>query len=222
MFNEVRDITHPISSDLAGFPGDAPFSREHTCRIADGDVYDLSRITLSSHCGTHLDAPSHLFLGGRTIDSYPACDMIMAAMVVEVDDPVSVKPESVYLAEKIFTEVSGHDCIFPRGGALLFKTRNSLCLGRQPDGHSDPVFISDEAALACVELGLRLVGIDSLSADRITCENLPVHKILLSAGVLILEDTMLSLVPGGLYTLICLPMLIMRAEASPVRAILVR
>lgn len=222
MFKDVHDITHPLSPDLIGFPGDAPFSLEHTCRIEDGDGYDLSRMTLCTHCGTHLDAPSHLFMGGRTIDSYPALDMIMSAWVVAVDDPVSVKPESIYSAEKNLAEMSEHDIGSPSGGALLFKTRNSLSIGETPESHSASVFISEEAAIACVELGLKLVGIDSLSVDRITSEDLPVHRSLLSAGILILENAQLSLVPEGRYMLICLPMLIKGGEASPVRAILVR
>jgi arylformamidase len=86
----------------------------------------------------------------------------------------------------------------------------------------DYVFLSSDAAELCVSYGLGLVGIDYLSVDRFEDESLPVHHILLERDVLILEGLDLCSVPQGRYLLICLPLSIENAEASPVRAVLVR
>ncbi|MFA6373307.1 MAG: hypothetical protein WCW68_11835, partial [Methanothrix sp.] len=71
-------------------------------------------------------------------------------------------------------------------------------------------------------MGVSLVGIDYLSVDKYGDDSLPVHGTLLENDVLILEGIDLAAVPSGRYSLICLPLSIKDAEASPVRAILVR
>jgi arylformamidase len=86
----------------------------------------------------------------------------------------------------------------------------------------DFVSLSPEAASSCVSRGTGLMGIDYLSMDRFEDVSLPVHHILLENDVLILEGLDLSQVAAGRYLLICLPLSIENAEASPVRAVLVR
>ena len=81
--------------------------------------------------------------------------------------------------------------------------------------------LSQEAARICAAAKAGLVGIDCLSVDGYESA-LPVHRILLNSDVLILEGIDLSAVPAGRYTLICLPLSLGGAEASPVRAVLVR
>jgi arylformamidase len=110
-----------------------------------------------------------------------------------------------------------------KGQALLFKTDNSRrSLMHEASFNQDYVFLSSDAARFCVSRGLGLVGIDYLSVDCFEDESLPVHRILLESDVLILEGLDLSRAPSGQYLLICLPLSIENAEASPVRAVLLR
>lgn len=92
----------------------------------------------------------------------------------------------------------------------------------EPTFTRDYVSLSSEAASYCVSRGMGLVGLDYLSLDRFEDESLPVHHILLKNDILILEGLDLSQVDAGRYLLICLPLRIENAEASPVRAVLMR
>ena len=92
----------------------------------------------------------------------------------------------------------------------------------QVDFREDFISLSVQAAQICVARGVRLVGIDYLSVDKYGDDSLPVHRTLLESDILILEGIDLAAVPCGRYTLICLPLRIEGAEASPVRAVLAR
>lgn len=92
----------------------------------------------------------------------------------------------------------------------------------QPAFSREYVSLSLQAARLCVAQGLGLVGIDYISVDRFEDDSLPVHRMLLDNDVIILEGLDLVSVPAGRYQLICLPLKIEDAEASPVRAVLVR
>ena len=86
----------------------------------------------------------------------------------------------------------------------------------------DGVHVSVAAAELCAEKGVRLVGIDYFTVDAYADKSFAVHRALLGAEVLILETINLRGVPPGRYTLICLPLRLSGAEASPVRAVLLR
>lgn len=108
-----------------------------------------------------------------------------------------------------------------RGDALLFKTTNSTSgLSRNGIFSEKFVYLSEEAADVCVNLGAGLVGIDYISIDRYGDEMAPVHHRLLKEGILVLEGINLMDVPSGDYTLLCPPLKMKGAEASPVRALL--
>lgn len=209
-FKEFYDISVPLNRAPI-YPGDRPFSQEWMERMDRGDGYNLSALSLGSHAGTHLDFPAHLLEGGKGQNDYPPERFIMPAEVVCVSEDGPVLP----------------DCL-PKSGiesgqAVLFKTGNSRRgLMHQASFSEDFVSLSAQAARLCVACGVRLVGIDYLSVDKCGDDSLPVHRILLENDILILEGIDLEAVPCGRYTLICLPMRIEGAEASPVRTVLIR
>jgi arylformamidase len=208
---EIYDISILMGKEDVCYPGDAPYSREEISSIQKGASYNLSTLTLSAHTGTHIDAPAHFRKGAKTIDRYPAGYFLIPAHVVEVDDEESIKPNSLKSLE------------IERDEALLFKTFNSnsglSCSGSFSEKY---VYMSETAAHLCVDLKVRLVGIDYLSIDRYSDDTAPVHRILLRNDVLILEGIDLKSVPAGRYMLFCPPLKLMDGEASPVRALLLR
>ncbi|KMY68259.1 hypothetical protein AAU61_00665 [Desulfocarbo indianensis] len=203
------DISSELSPQTPVYPGDPAFERRPRCDTAAGHPFELSSLSLSAHAGAHLDAPRHFFEGARTIDGFPPESFFLAATVVAAAG-AAVTPEDLSQTP-------------PRpGGALLFRTRNSLAGWRpHPNYRKDYAYLSLAAARRCLELGAALVGIDYLSVDRHGDEAYPVHRLLLGAGRLILEGLDLSAAPPGDYGLICLPLKIRAGEASPVRALLV-
>jgi arylformamidase len=199
------DISRTLGLDDRAYPGDDPFMLNFISR-ADADGYTLSNVSSSVHCGTHLDAPSHFLPDGATIDQLPLerfdlqcavvdcgqADMVTAQMLVGIDLPI--------------------------GGAVLFRTRNRLL--PRSSYTPDHCAVSEDAAAALVTAGVSLVGIDYISVERGSNPDYPVHKLLLHADVLLLEDVDLRLVIPGTYRLRCYPLKIALAEAAPCRAVL--
>ena len=96
---------------------------------------------------------------------------------------------------------------------LLLKTRSSGVDGAH-------AFLTPEAARWLVGQGFRLLGIDGPSVDAEEDDSLPVHRILLDAGVVIVEGLDLHLVPAGVYTLICMPLKLKDCDGAPARVML--
>ncbi len=209
-FEEIYDISAPLNM-VPAYPGDLSFFREWTARLADGKDYSLSALALCSHAGTHLDFPSHLLKSGGAQDKYSLKRFIIPAKVVFVSGGGPVSPSSL----------QGYK--IDKGQALLFKTGNSKKrLMHQSAFSEESTYLSLELARLCVAEGVSLVGIDYLSVDKYGDDSLPVHRTLLENDILILEGIDLAAVPCGRYSLICLPLSVKDAEASPVRAVLLR
>jgi len=211
LFSEVHDISVVLGGGAITYPGDTPFRRTVLSRIEDGAPYELARLELSAHAGTHLDAPAHFEPGGRRIDAYAARDLILPAHVVDVED-----------AEAVLVDAIAGLPVVP-GDAVLFRTENSRC-GRCRDGVFSEryTYVAAETVHALVRQRAALVGIDYLSIDPPDDETYPSHHTALGAGVLVLEGIDLGEVAPGQYTLICLPLRVAGSEAAPARALLVR
>jgi len=209
-FKEVYDISVPLGLS-PGFPGDRAYTREWMARSCESEGYSLSAISLCSHSGTHLDFPVHILPAGKSQSSYSLSRFVIPADVISVSGPGPIPASSL------------GGIRITKGQALLFKTENSRRrLMNRPSFSRDYVFLSAEAARSCVSCKAGLVGIDYLSVDGFDDESLPVHRILLESDLLILEGLDLSRVSAGRYLLVCLPLSIEQAEASPVRAALMR
>jgi len=202
------DITPPMTSPSARYPGDPRFEREVLLSPGQGAGFELARLSMSAHCGAHLDAPAHFISGGRRLGDYGVGAFVLPALVVDILDPVHVTPR----------ELDGAG--LAKGQAILFRTQNSRSKqeGRVPLAKT--AHLSPAAAEWAVKRGAALVGLESLSVDADGDETYPVHRCLLGAGTLVLEGLDLTHAPAGRYTLLCLPLNIADAEASPVRAVL--
>ncbi len=204
-----RDISVLLGRESIDYPGDPPYVRERLASLAAGDPFELSALRLSAHCGTHLDAPAHLFERGPTIDTLPPERFILPAVVVDATGRPAVD-----VAALAGTELRP-------GEAVLFKTDNSLT-GTCRSGvfREDYVSLARDAAALLVERKVALVGLDAVSVDAFEDTGYPVHVSLLGNGVLVLEGIDLAGVDAGRYLLVCLPLRILGGEASPVRAVL--
>lgn len=204
----IYDITAPLSPSLPVYPGDPEVTITPVAQLQWGDVANVSRLVLSSHTGTHLDAPRHFFAEGLTIDG--------------LDLHLLVGPARVCAFPHTTTHLTADD-LRPLGLAgtprLLLKTSNSA-LWEKPGFQAHYVALTESAAHLLVEMGVRLVGIDYLSIDAFERQDFPVHRTLLGAGVLILEGLDLRTVPPGDYELLALPLLLQHGDGAPVRAIL--
>jgi arylformamidase len=175
-----------------------------------GDRATMFRIEMSTHDGTHIDAPLHFIPGGTTIDAMPIETTVGPCRVIEITDEksVTVKELAPYKIRA--------------GERILFKTKNSskVYAVRQYTGKF--VTISLEAAKYLAAKKIRLVGIDYISvASTETVDNIgDVHKAFLSNGIFIIEALNLAGVKPGWYDLVCLPMRIEKGDAGPCRAVI--
>jgi kynurenine formamidase len=88
---DVYDLTHPLTPQTPVHEGDAPVSLTRI-RLHDPDGYQVTRISLGSHSGTHLDAPRHFFPNGATLDTFHADRFVRRGWVVDVRPPEVVAP----------------------------------------------------------------------------------------------------------------------------------
>ena len=208
----IIDITVPLSPQTPFWSGEERVVIDPIERIADGEAYNVSRITMGAHAGTHMDAPFHISDNGGTIDQIPLQQLIGKTQVVHIDEEV----------ERITAEVV-QACPVEAGiSALIFKTRNSGFWRQEPlRFREDYTALDSGAAGWIVSKGIGLVGIDWFSISVMEDLFEP-HKILLDAGIAIVENLDLNEVPPGIYTLFCLPLKLVGTDGAPVRAILTR
>jgi arylformamidase len=204
----IYDITVPLSPALPVYPGDPEVTITPLAQLQWGDAANVSRLVLSSHTGTHLDVPRHFFVEGLTIDG--------------LDLHVLMGPARVCAFPYVTTHLTADD-LRPLGLAgtkrLLLQTPNAA-LWQKTGFQTNYVALTESAAYLLVEMGVQLVGIDYLSVDAFERQDFPVHRLLLGAGILILEGLDLQAVPPGDYELLALPLLLQHGDGAPVRAIL--
>jgi len=206
MTKRIYDVTYSVSEKLPVWPGDPPIAVERTAEISKGHPANLTRITMGSHTGTHVDAPAHFIDGGATVDRIPIGRFIGKARVVRVDGP------SIRATEIRRLDLAGVT-------KVLFRTRNSRKLRRRrfDQGY---VAVAPSGARRLVEKGIDLVGVDYLSVEPFANRRFETHKILLGAGVVVVEGLDLAKVPEGDYELLCFPLLLKGGDGAPARVVL--
>jgi arylformamidase len=206
----IYDISLTISPDSVHWPGDPDVILERVGKMEEGAESNVTRIEMSAHTGTHVDAPFHFIPGRETIDHLPLKTLTGRAYVLHL-------PE----VDEITAAVLERSEIPPRTRRLLFKTKNSDYWSKKKAGfQKDYVGISADGANFLVERGVKLVGVDYLSVAPFTATG-PTHEILLKAGTVVVEGLDLSSVSQGRYTLYCLPLKLGGADGAPARAILI-
>lgn len=208
MTPDLIDISQPLSATTAIWPGDSPFSQEWVMRIEEGMSCNVSTIRMSLHCGTHTDAPFHFFPQGQTIDQVTLHPYLGRCRVIQ--GTFSGSPPLIDASSLEKRNLNGVK-------RLLIKTQAT----NNPNHfQKDFCALGPEAAKVVASNGIRLIGIDTPSMDTFQSKALEAHKTLLKGGVAILENLNLSQVEEGDYELIALPLKILGADSSPVRAIL--
>ncbi len=205
---EWIDISLNIHSGMVHWPTDEAVGIERICDLDRGDQYNLSRIIMSLHTGTHMDAPIHFIRDGIGIDRMPLDVAIGPVRVIEIVDKELIRPP----------ELQDHD--IREGERILFKTSNSATLWNSDAFTEEFVSISEEGADYLAGRNILLVGVDYLSVGGFNSDITAVHLSLLKAGVWIVEGLDLSRVEPGRYELVCLPLKVDRGDGAPARAIL--
>jgi arylformamidase len=201
----VWDISPPVSSSSPAFPGDTLYTQRWTAQIGPGCPVNVSAITMSPHLGAHADAPLHYARDGVAIGAIDLEPFLGPCRVVHViDGGALVRPEDLAHA------------------ATGMPPRVLVRTSRRAATQWSPAFtaLDPRTIVWLAGLGVRLVGIDTPSVDPADSKTLDSHQQLLAHDMRVLENLVLDEVPAGDYELIALPLKLIDADASPVRAVL--
>jgi arylformamidase len=205
METDYLDISVPISPEMLVWSTHERVSMHTAESVYAGERNRVTTLRLTTHTGTHVDAPYHFVETGPTVDQLDLDILIGPAAVYDFRGRTAITAEM--LARAAVGSV-------PR---LLLRTDNSRWIRTGPLP-AVPAHLTEDAARYLVDKGIGLVGIDGLTVDA--PDTAVAHAALLRAGVIILETLDLSQVEPGEYELTCLPLRIAGVDGAPARAIL--
>ena len=199
------DISPPVQPGSPVFPGDAPFQQQWACNIGPGCPVNVATLSLSPHTGAHADAPLHYSADGAAVGALDLAPYLGPCRVVHAID---CGPLITW--QHLAHALAG---LPPR---VLVRTYAAAPTAW--DGALSAFAPDTVARLA--DAGVVLIGIDTASIDPAESKGLPSHQVIRQRGLRVLENLVLDDVPEGDYELIALPLKLMTADASPVRAVL--
>jgi arylformamidase len=207
---EWIDVSVTVRHGMPHWPDNPPIVLERAMDMRRGDDCNVSRLAMGVHTGTHMDGPVHFFHEAAGLDEMPLAATMGEARVIEIADPHQVTAD----------ELRAHG--LRANERVLFRTTNSMRCWQTDAFVEDFVYISESAAVHLAETGVQTVGIDYLSVGGYYVDGAKVHRILLDAGIWIIEGLDLSAVRAGRYEMICLPVKLHDSDGAPARAILRR
>lgn len=198
------DLSHTFVDNMPVFPGD-PATRLKQITTIAANGYTDHQLTSVMHVGTHMDAPLHMVEGGKFMDEFPPEKFVGQGILVNVYKKPVIDVDAI----------SGIS--IPQGSIVLVYTGMAETYGTDAYNTGYPK-ITEAFAEKLVASGVRIVGMDMLNPDKE--ETYPIHKILLSKDVLIIENmtNMQSLLDVPSFEVLALPMKL-HAEAAPVRVV---
>ena len=200
------DISPPVHAGSPVFPGDTAYVQRWTARIGPGCPVNVSALTLSPHLGAHADAPLHYDDAGHAIGLLDLEPYLGPCRVVH----------ALGCGARVgWTHIAHAATALPP--RLLVRTCERMPVDRFD---AQLTALDPDLVERLADLGVRLVGVDSASVDPADSKTLPTHQVLRRRGLRVLENLWLDEVPEGDYELIALPLKLVSADASPVRAVL--
>ncbi len=196
------DITRELSEGHPVWPGDSDYCLEQVSSIDRGSAVNVMRLSTTTHLGTHLDAPWHYASSGARLGAVGLDTLVGEALVIDARGEGTVSADVLPDA--------------PLPPRVLLRTGQPERWERFPSFRPlDPALIE-----ALGGRGVRLLGTDAPSVDALDSKDLPAHRACFRTDIAIVEGLELSRVAPGRYRLICLPLRMPHADASPVRALL--
>lgn len=194
------DLSVDLNEKTPIYPGD-PETKVAPAGVLETSGYQDHYVSIGTHVGTHMDAPSHMIAGGKNLNEFPLEAFTGRGVYVRVDgDFASVKLDTLDIRE-------GDIVLFHSG--MSEKYHDAMYYEQYPA-------IPEELARWLVQKKVKIVGVDMCSVDH---SPFPVHKILLGADVLIIENlTNLAPLAEKPFTVYAFP-LKLQVDGAPVRVV---
>lgn len=203
----VADLTRRMMPGMPVWPGDPPLTAVPAAD-AGRDGCAVTRVTLGTHCGTHMDAPAHVLPGGRTLDRFPPERFLGWAVTARSRGPQITEADLQPVLESAV-----------RAGFLLVHTGWDVHWG-DADCFTGYPPLTEGAAALLAGSGLRCLGLDTPGPDAPGDASLPHHRALLGADILLVENLRgLDRLPDVPVRFQALPLALAGADGAPVRAV---
>lgn len=208
---KVIDLTHTIKVDMPVFPGtDQP--KLDSASTLEKDGFRETLLTMYSHTGTHMDAPYHVRDEGITLDKFPADKFVGKALIVDCSDLEEGYTIGISYIEK-------YKDIIDEAEYVIFKTGWEKYWNEQKYFGNFPV-IDEEVADYLIKSNKKGIGLDVISIEPISEEELPMHHKILKNNLVIIENLCnLDSVGDKLFTFCALPLKYENSDGASVRAI---
>jgi len=173
-------LTHLLDSNVPVYPGDPLFSCQQSSSVPR-DGFSVHTLSCSSHTGTHIDAPSHFFIDGATVDQLPPSAFILPALVLDVShkearecivwDDVKLMAHRIRPSTAVLFH-TGWSRYWDQGQSRSTKSTASPTAppnsesGRPTHHYFDHPWLATDVAERLLALGVRIVGIDTMSPDQ--------------------------------------------------------
>lgn len=202
---KIIDISKTISENMVVYKNkESKKIKRNVVAVHKENNYHESRIEMDMHCGTHIDAPLHMIENGATVEQYLPEIFIGNCKVFDLCHV----DEKIHVEDLLPLNIQENDIV-------LLKSKNSFATEYNPKF----VYLEEDGANYLVQKKIKCLGMDAMSIERDKKDH-PTHKIILGAGIGVIEDLQLKNVMPGEYFLSALPLKIESSEASPVRAVL--
>jgi kynurenine formamidase len=213
LFEKATDLTHHLRKGMPIYPGDPSPSFEKYSTLQKNGV-NLTKITMGSHTGTHLDAPRHFVPHGIGIDKIPPNKLIGEAYVADLSKkPIGSGITSKDLRRELEEKIVRDDIVVIYTGCSEHWGDKSI--------NRDYTYLTGDAAEYLVSKKVRAVGIDFLSVEKFKAAEPVVHKRLLSNGIFIIESlsSALNQFVGKRILMICMPIKLQDGDGAPSRVV---
>ncbi len=207
---EVVDLTHFISSTMPVFPGTEPPTITDVFTI-ERNGFAEKMLRLVSHTGTHIDAPGHILPGSARLDGVSVDRFLGPGLVLDVS---AVRGRTIEV-----NDILHYEAKLRRVDFALLLTGWAKHWGAAEYFGPYPV-LSSSSAQWLAGFGLKGLGVDAISVDEVDSTALTVHRALFAKDIMIIENLSgLEPLTGRQFTFSCLPLKIVDADGSPVRAV---
>ncbi len=214
-FKKAVDLTQTLENGMPVYPGNPIPVFERTSTLEKNGV-NLSKMELGSHTGTHVDAPRHFVSNGTSIDRIPVGHFIGEAVAVDLSN----KPIGSGITAKDLE--ANLDDVVREGDIVLCYTGTSKYWGKSKM-NTNYTYLTEDGAKYLVSKKVRAVGIDFLSVEKFKSSNPVAHKVLLEAGMFLIEslNNNLEQFVGQRLLFIGLPIKLKEGDGSPARCVAV-
>jgi len=209
---KVIDLTLTVSEKIPTFPG-SPKPHFVEWETIPKDGYNLELLFLSTHTGTHIDAPFHFMKNGKKIHEIKPERLVNEAVLIKVGKKANRSISKTDIRK--FEQKNGK---IENGSTVIFYTGWQKNLNKEFYFTKNPG-LSVSAAKYLASKKINMVGIDSPSIDLGTDSKFSVHHVLAKNNILIVENLAnLGMIKSNNFHLITSPLKLKNATGSPIRA----